>query len=137
MTWQRDGVAPRTAKRVETEKWQDVRFTNRDLQLTGTLIVPSTRGKHPAIVLVHGSGPENRAYMLPWARFLIRQGIAVLGYDKRGVGGSTGDWNVATYDDLAGDHRGGRAFETHRDIDPQIGLPGSAKPADHAAAAVR
>ena len=62
LTWQRDGVAPRTAKRVETEKWEDVRFTNRDLQLTGTLIAPSTRGKHPAIVLVHGSGAENRAY---------------------------------------------------------------------------
>ncbi len=126
LTWQRDGVAPRTAKRVETEKWEDVRFTNRDLQLTGTLIAPSTRGKHPAIVLVHGSGAENRAYMLPWARFLIRHGIAVLGYDKRGVGGSTGDWNVATYDDLAGDAIAAVEYlKTRRDIDSaQIGLLG-------------
>jgi pimeloyl-ACP methyl ester carboxylesterase len=67
------------------------------------VISPKTGGKHPAIVLVHGSGAENREYMLPWARFLIRRGIAVLGYDKRGVGGSTGDWNTATFDDLAGD----------------------------------
>ena len=74
-------------------------------KLTGTLIAPVTRGTHPAIVLVHGSGAENRAYMLPWARFLIRHGIAVLGYDKRGVGGSTGDWTAATYEDLAGDAR--------------------------------
>ena len=80
-----------------------MRFTNRDVQLTGTLIAPSVGGRHPAIVLVHGSGAENRAYMLPWARFLIRHGIAVLGYDKRGVGESTGDWNAATYEDLAGD----------------------------------
>jgi len=34
--------------------------------------------------------------MLPWARFLIRRGMAVLGYDKRGVGESTGDCNTAS-----------------------------------------
>jgi hypothetical protein len=103
LTWQRDDAAPRTAKRVEIETREDVRFTNRDVQLTGTLITPSVGGRHPAIVLVHGSGAENRAYMLPWARFLVRHGVAVLGYDKRGVGDSTGDWNAATYEDLAAD----------------------------------
>ena len=60
------------------------------------------------------------------ARFLIRHGMAVLGYDKRGVGGSTGDWNTASFDDLAGDVVA--AFEylkTRRDIDAaQIGLLG-------------
>ena len=64
--------------------------------------------------------------MLPFARFLIRRGMAVLGYDKRGVGGSTGDWNTASFDDLAGDVVA--AFEylkTRSDIDPaQIGLLG-------------
>jgi pimeloyl-ACP methyl ester carboxylesterase len=126
LTWQHDGAAPRTAKRVEIEKRDDVRFTNRDVQLTGTLIAPSTGGRHPAIVLVHGSGAENRAYMLPWARFVIRHGIAVLGYDKRGVGESTGDWNAATYEDLAGDAVAAVEYlKTRRDIDPaQIGLLG-------------
>jgi pimeloyl-ACP methyl ester carboxylesterase len=125
-TWQRDAAALRTAKRVEIEKWEDVRFTNQDVQLTGTLIAPVTRGTHPAIVLVHGSGAENRAYMLPWARFLIRHGIAVLGYDKRGVGGSTGDWTAATYEDLAGDAVAAVEYlKTRRDIDArQIGLLG-------------
>src|SRR3954462_1723427 len=126
LTWQRDGAAPRTAKRVEIETREDVRFTNRDVQLTGTLIAPSVGAKHPAIVLVHGSGAENRAYMLPWARFLIRHGIAVLGYDKRGVGESTGDWNAATYEDLAGDAISAVEYlKTRRDIDTaQIGLLG-------------
>ena len=55
------------------------------------------------MILVHGSGAENREYMLPWARFLIHHGMAILAYDKRGVGGSTGDWNTASFDDLAGD----------------------------------
>ena len=126
LTWQRDGAAPRTAKRVEIETREDVRFTNRDVQLTGTLIAPSVGGRHPAIVLVHGSGAENRAYMLPWARFLIRHGIAVLGYDKRGVGESTGDWTAATYEDLAGDAVAAVEYlKTRHDIDAaQIGLLG-------------
>jgi len=126
LTWQRDGAALRTARRVEIEKHEDVRFSSGDVTLTGTLISPASGGKHPAIVLVHGSGAENREYMLPFARFLIRRGMVVLGYDKRGVGGSTGDWNTASFDDLAGDVVA--AFEylkTRSDIDPtQIGLLG-------------
>jgi uncharacterized protein len=126
LSWQREGAVPRTARRVEIEKRDDVRFSNGDVQLTGTLVSPAAGGKHPAIILVHGSGAENREYMLPFARFLIRRGIAVLGYDKRGVGGSTGDWNTASFDDLAGDVVA--AFEylkTRTDIDrAQIGLLG-------------
>jgi pimeloyl-ACP methyl ester carboxylesterase len=126
LTYERDGTAPRTAKRVEIEKREDVRFANRDVQLAGTLIAPSIGGRHPAIVLVHGSGAENRVYMLPWARFLVRRGIAVLGYDKRGVGESTGDWNTAMYEDLAADAVAAVEYlKTRRDVDPaQIGLLG-------------
>jgi pimeloyl-ACP methyl ester carboxylesterase len=126
LTWQHNGAAPRTAKHVEIEKREYVHFTNRDVQLTGTLISPSVGGRHPAIVLVHGSGAENREYMLPWARFVIRHGIAVLGYDKRGVGESTGDWNAATYEDLLGDAVAAVEYlKTRRDIDPaHIGLLG-------------
>ena len=88
LTWQRDGASPRLGRRVDIETHEDVRFSSGDLQLAGTLISPVTAGKHPAIILVHGSGPENREFILPFARFLIRQGVAVFGYDKRGVGGS-------------------------------------------------
>jgi pimeloyl-ACP methyl ester carboxylesterase len=104
LTWRREGTVPRTARRVEIEKRDDVRFSSGSVQLAGTLISPlGGATPHPAIILVHGSGAENREYMLPWARFLVRRGVAVLGYDKRGVGGSTGDWNTASFDDLAGD----------------------------------
>jgi pimeloyl-ACP methyl ester carboxylesterase len=126
LTWQRAGAAPRIARRVEIEKHEGVRFSNGDVQLTGTLISPADGGKHPAIILVHGSGAENREYMLPWARFLIRRGMAVLGYDKRGVGGSTGDWNTASFDDLAGDVVAAFDYlKTRSDIDGgNIGLLG-------------
>jgi len=126
LTWQRDGAPSRIARHVEIERHEDVRFSNSEIQLAGTLIAPSTGGKHPAIILVHGSGPQTRESMLPFARFLVRHGMAVLGYDKRGVGGSTGDWKAASFDDLANDVVA--AFEylkTRSDIDSgQIGLLG-------------
>lgn len=126
LTWQRQGAAPRRAERVESETREDVRFSNGDVRLAGTLLSPTTAGRHPAVILVHGSGPENREYLLPFARFLIRHGVAVLGYDKRGVGESTGDWNTASFEDLAADVVA--AFEylkTRRDVDPvHIGLLG-------------
>ena len=126
LTWHGDEAAPRTARRVEIEKREDIRFSNGGVQLTGTLISPTTGGKHPAIILVHGSGAQNRESMLPWSRFLIRRGMAVLGYDKRGVGGSTGDWNTASFDDLAGDVVAALEYlKTRSDIDhTQIGLLG-------------
>jgi pimeloyl-ACP methyl ester carboxylesterase len=103
-----------------------VRFAHGNVQLAGTLISPKTGGRHAAIVLVHGSGAENREYMLPWARFLVRRGVAILGFDKRGVGASTGDWNVATFPDLAGDVVAAVNYlKTRRDVDgTRIGLLG-------------
>jgi uncharacterized protein len=125
LTWHRGGSS-RVARRADVEKREDVRFSNGDVHLAGTLISPRRGARHPAIILVHGSGPGDRESMLPFAWFLIRHGIAVLGYDKRGVGGSTGDWNTASFDDLAGDVVA--AFEylkTRSDIDgAQIGLLG-------------
>jgi pimeloyl-ACP methyl ester carboxylesterase len=103
LSWAREGGGTRTARRVDIERREDVRFASGDVHLAGTLISPATAGPHPAIILVHASGAEDREYLLPFARFLIRRGVAVLGYDKRGVGGSTGDWNTASFEDLAGD----------------------------------
>src|SRR5262249_26952373 len=88
LTWKHDSAAPRTAQRVEIEKCEDIHLSSNNVQLSGTLISPATGGKRPAIILVHGSGAQNRESMLPFARFLIRRGMVVLGYDKRGVEGS-------------------------------------------------
>ena len=103
LTWQPNGGASRTARRVDIEQHESVQFSSGNIRLAGTFIRPSSGAKHPAIILVHGSGAENREYVLPFARFLVRHGVAVLGYDKRGVGQSTGDWNTASYAELAGD----------------------------------
>ena len=126
LSWQRLGDSPRIARRVAIEQQEDVQFSNGPVRLAGRLIRPIEETKYPAIVLVHGSGAENREYLLPFARFLIRRGVAVFGYDKRGVGGSTGSWNAASFDDLAGDVVAAvRYLKTRSDIDGgQIGLLG-------------
>ena len=126
VTWQRNGGAPRIAHRVDIERSEDVRFSNGNVQLSGTLISPRSSARPPAMILVHGSGPASRDQVLPLVRFVIRHGIAVLAYDKRGVGTSTGDWNTASFDDLAGDVVAAYEYlKTRTDIDPkQVGVFG-------------
>ena len=125
LTWRRGGQ-DRTARRVPAERHDDVRFSNGGIHLAGTLYRPATGTRHPAVILVHGSEPATREWTLPFARFLIRRGVAVLGYDKRGVGGSGGDWNAASFDDLAGDVAAAFQYlQSRHDIDAsQIGLLG-------------
>jgi hypothetical protein len=77
LSWGRDGGVPRTASRVEIEKREDVRFANGSVQLAGMLISPAIGGTHPAIILVHGSGAENREYMLPWVEYAAAQDALV------------------------------------------------------------
>jgi pimeloyl-ACP methyl ester carboxylesterase len=68
-----------------------VRFTCARASLAGTLYLPRDTGRHPAAVWVHGSGPAPRLGfpkgVLP---ALVRSGVAMLSWDKRGVGASTG-----------------------------------------------
>jgi hypothetical protein len=83
----------------------EVMFGNEvdNIELSGTLTVPSGNGKYPVVVMVSGSGPQNRdeeilGHKLFWviADYLSRHGIAVLRYDDRGVGKSKGNFNEAT-----------------------------------------
>lgn len=76
----------------------------------GTMCVPAGRGPFPGAVLVHGSGPNNRKEELfgheiftVIADHLCKKGMAVLRYDKRGVGASKGSFRTATTYDFADD----------------------------------
>lgn len=82
---------------------KSVTFANRDVRLSGSLLVPGGKGPFPAVVLIHGAGPEPRSASRFMADVFGQHGIAALIYDKRGVGGSTGDWQTSSFDDLAGD----------------------------------
>ncbi len=111
---------PFTAKAVE--------FKNGDVTLSGELYLPKTRGPHPAIINVHGSGKETR-HMGTWNTVFAKYGIAVLAYDKRGSGKSTGDFSTAGYKDFASDVLAAVKFLKQRpDIDnSKIGLHGSSE----------
>lgn len=108
---------------------QEVSFKNGQTTLAGTLVLPPTKGPHPAIVIIHGSGPGPRGNYRFIADFFAMNGVAALVYDKRGCGDSTGDWHKSGFDGLAGDALAGLELLRHRpDINPrQIGLWGASQ----------
>ncbi|MBL1077849.1 alpha/beta fold hydrolase [Nocardia sp. 2] len=112
---------------------QDVSYASGDITIAGTLTEPNTVGPHPAVVLVTGSGPQNRDEELlghkPFlliADTLTRAGYAVLRTDDRGVGGTGGTLSHSSYQQLADDIGAGMAFLRGRpEIDGnRIGLLG-------------
>lgn len=114
------------ATRARVCREEQVSFPSGDVIIAGTLRLPATPGRHPAVIYVHGSGPGTRNQISLLAHFFLHRGIAVLGYDKRGVGGSTGDWRRVDFPALASDALGAVGFLCGRpDIDPdRIGLFG-------------
>lgn len=93
---------------------EDVVFSNAKagIELAGTLTLPKDKKVKRIVILISGSGPQNRdeevaAFnhrpFLVWSDYLTRQGIGVLRYDDRGVGQSTGDLSNATTADFSDD----------------------------------
>lgn len=116
-------------------KSEEVQFVsaNKEVMLAGTLTLPDGPGPFGAVVLISGSGPQNRDEellshkpFLVLSDYLTRQGIAVLRYDDRGVGKSTGNFGTATTLDFADDAQGAFQYLLSRgEIDQkQIGLAG-------------
>lgn len=115
----------------------DVVFENKPagIPLAGTLTIPDGEGPFPGIVLITGSGAQNRDEeifghkpFLVLADALTRGGIAVLRFDDRGVGGSGGreTLETATTEDFAGDVAAAFSFlQGRREVDPDtVGLLG-------------
>lgn len=114
---------------------KQVRFGNPAAhdELAGTLSLPRGQGPFPAVVLISGTGHNTRdedvwghKVFVVLADALNRKGLAVLRYDKRGVGGSSGDFDTATTADFASDAEAGVAWlKTQPQIDPaRIGVLG-------------
>jgi pimeloyl-ACP methyl ester carboxylesterase len=126
---------PQTPKKPYPYAEEEVTFENKvaEVKLAGTLTKPKGDGPFRCAVLITGSGPQDRDETLlghkPFlvlADSLTRKGIAVLRYDDRGVGQSTGDFAKATSADFAGDVRAAvRFLRGRKDIDAKgIGLIG-------------
>lgn len=103
------------------------------VKLAGTLTEPAKGAPFPAVLLVTGSGPQDRDEsasghkpFLVLADYLTRRGVAVLRVDDRGVGQSKGNFKTATTQDFASDAEAGvRYLLARQDINPKhIGLIG-------------
>jgi fermentation-respiration switch protein FrsA (DUF1100 family) len=114
---------------------EEVTYTNKAAgnTLAATLDLPNGKGPFPAVLLISGSGPNDRDESLlghkPFlvlSDYLTRKGIVVLRADKRGVGKSTGDLGKATTADFASDAEAGVAWlKTRPEVDRhKIGLIG-------------
>jgi pimeloyl-ACP methyl ester carboxylesterase len=111
---------PQLPKGPYSYQIDEVEFKNRAaaVQLSGTLTYPKPLAgveylkppTYPAVILISGSGPQDRDETIfghkPFAVMaddLTKKGFAVLRYDERGVGKSTGKFDVSTTADFASD----------------------------------
>ncbi|MGI8898237.1 MAG: alpha/beta hydrolase family protein [Pyrinomonadaceae bacterium] len=130
-------LRPQEPKKPYPYDEEEVSYENKrdGVRLAGTLTLPRTKGPHPAVLLITGSGKQDRNEamlghkpFLVLADYLTRRGIVVLRVDDRGIGGSTAGASPdkATSGDFAEDVLAGIAFlRTRKEINPkQIGLIG-------------
>ena len=114
---------------------EEVTFKNKKagVTLSGTLTLPKKEGVYPVVILISGSGPQNRDEelmghkpFLVLSDYLTRNGIGVLRYDDRGTASSTGDFKTATTQDFATDVQAAIAFlMTKKGVNKKkIGLAG-------------
>jgi len=141
LTLSREAIAKKEVNRPQEPKapfgyyTEDVTFKNEAAKVTlaGTLTLPKKEGKYPVVVLISGSGPQNRDEellghkpFLVLADHLTKKGIGVLRYDDRGTAKSTGDFSLATSADFATDVASAVAYlKTRKEVNAkQIGLAG-------------
>jgi hypothetical protein len=114
---------------------EETTYDNKEagIQLAATLTIPGGKRPFPAVLLIAGSGPNNRDEVvyghkpfLVLSDFLTRKGIVVLRADKRGIGKSGGKYATATMADFAVDAEAGVAYlKTRPEVDHRrIGLIG-------------
>ena len=113
---------------------EDVTFDNGDITLAGTLTIPEGEGEFPVVLLVSGSGAQDRdesfepiAEIKPFreiADYLARNGIAVLRYDDRGFGESGGDFVSSDIHDFRDDASAAIDYLAERDEFSHIGIAG-------------
>ncbi|MFZ2148132.1 MAG: alpha/beta hydrolase, partial [Sedimentisphaerales bacterium] len=125
---------PQEPKRPYPYDDEEVVYKNSqaDIKIVGTLTLPRTEGPFPVVLLIGGSGTDDRdngfshRTFLVLADYLTRRGIATLRADKRGVWKSTGNFYTATTRDFADDALAGLAYlKTRKEINPaQIGIIG-------------
>jgi pimeloyl-ACP methyl ester carboxylesterase len=137
---QRAAAVPDMRRPQEPQKpypYEEIEVTFRNgaaaIDLSGTLTMPAGPGPFPAVVLISGSGPQDRNSAIAGHRpflvvadYLTRRGIAVLRHDDRGCNRSGGNFHSATTADFASDAAAAWEFLARQPrIDPRrVGLYG-------------
>lgn len=124
-----------TAERHPVYRTEEISFTSADgTELAGTLYLPNGHtGSRPGMVMLHGSGPQDRdgfaSIIAVLADQVAASGRVVLTFDKRGSGASDGDGDRAGFDQLAADAIAAMsALAARPEVDPaRIGLGGSSQ----------
>lgn len=123
-------IGGRTLPRLR-HRQLEVRFASSGATLSGTLTLPTGTGRHAAVAFVAGSGSTQRAYLPDLTALLVDRGVAVLAYDKRGVGQSSGSYpgespTASTIDVLARDAQAAARFlAAQPEVDAtRVGLAG-------------
>lgn len=102
---------------VSPYRTEKIAFNNGDVRLRGMLMIPEGNGPFPAVVMTQCNAAPTRQHGF-FISYLLSQGIAVLSFDKRGTGESSGNWINSSYSDLKNDLGEGINFlKKHDKID--------------------
>jgi pimeloyl-ACP methyl ester carboxylesterase len=103
LRWKEAGGEEMRASRIAPFVEEEIEFRTGDVIMRGTLTKPLEGDRHPVVVMVPGSmtGPPRPAGY--WPYFMVRHGVAMVTFDKRGTGGSAGDWRKVGYEEQAQD----------------------------------
>lgn len=128
LSYQDGDSKPVNGKKIE-DKSEDCSIQNGSAKLSGTLLLPKSKGKHPAIILLHGSGSLGRYSFGPFPYFFLSRGFAVLTYDKRGAGKSEPIGSRPTLEEMRSDALAAIDFlKKRKDIErTKIGLWGTSQ----------
>lgn len=121
------GLTIDATRRLDTHRELNLRYPNGEQTLAATLYLPNSSGPHPAVIYHWGSGQWTRQLYDDYiVKYWVENGIAVLSYDRPGVGGSGGECCRPEIEKLATNVIASvRALEQIGDIDPlQIGAYG-------------
>lgn len=122
LIYKKGNSSPYLAKKLNFKE-EELFFYSKDVKIACTITLPLKKALFPAIYLVNSSGSETREFGI-WRTFFAAEGFAVFACDKRGVGGSTGDWKTIGFDEAAADVLNGiEMLKSRKDIDlSKIGL---------------
>ena len=129
LTWKEDGSSPISGRRLAFNQ-EDVSYKYGDITVTAKLLVPSTRGPHPALIDV-GQGYFLGPYNGPFQYFYVRQGLAMMTPIRRTIAGAEANYLKSSFEERAREVLAGvEMLKQRKDINArQIGLYGDSQTA--------